>query len=99
MVVSCYRENKQSYCSRVHWNSLMFHLLLIVIIIIRHPIGLKIEPRSLHLLYLSPRVKIKLKDIIFQNFLKCPLLSKIKKKTMGLPTSLSFSQILINETI
>ena len=49
VVVSCYRENKQSYCSRVHWNSLMFHLLLIVIIIIRHPIGWKIEPRSLYL--------------------------------------------------
>ena len=53
-----------------------------------HPMDLKIGPRSLYLLYLSPRpngrVKIKLKDITFQNFLKCPWLSKMKK-TNGLP--------------
>ena len=59
-------------------------------------LNLKIGPRSLYLLYLSPkpngRVKIKFKDI---NFLKCPYLSKMKKKNNVLPTSLSFSHSLI----
>ena len=64
-------------------------------------LDLKIGPKSLYLLYLSPRpngrVKIKLKDITFQNsFLKMPLAIKNeKKKTNVLPTSLSFSHSLI----
>ena len=57
-------------------------------------LGLKIGPRSLYLLYLSSRpngiVKIKLKDITFQNFMKCPWSSKMKKNN-GFLTSLSFS--------
>ena len=57
-------------------------------------LGLKTGPRSLYLLYLSPRpngiMKIKLKDITFQNFMKCPWSSKMKKNN-GFLTSLSFS--------
>ena len=47
-------------------------------------LGLKIGAR------LNERMKIKFEDITFQNFLKCPWLSKMKKNN-GLPISLSFS--------
>ena len=82
-------------------------------------LDLKIGPKSLYLLYLSPRpnerVKIKLKDITFQNsFLKMPLAIKNEKQqwapqfsvilSFSLSLSLSlyslyFSHILIGRTM
>ena len=69
--------------------------LIIGRIVFYTQLGLKICPRSLYLLYLNPkpngRVKIKLKNITFQNFLKFPWLSKMKKKNNGFHFSLILS--------
>ena len=59
-------------------------------IVIYTRLDFKIGLKTLYLLYLNPipngRVKIKLKDITFQNsFLKMPLVIKNEKKTMGFP--------------